>query len=294
MSVLGTMPEGLTCRPIEKADWQGVIDCLRRGFPDRSRQYWHNALSRIDDMPVVGDFPRYGYILDHAGTVVGAMLTLYFRHANADGESIRCNLSSWTVDTDFRAYAGKLIMAALRQRDVTFLSVTPAPVTRKVVEALRFKRFADGQHAFLPVLSPVRARSRVVKVRAGAPELLQLPEHERRILLEHTALGCDALMCIIDGSVHPFVFKARRVLKGFIPASQVIYCRSHSDLSQCAGVLGRYLLRQGKIFCLVDARAPVPGLVGRYFAEIGPKYFKGPNLPAPGDLAFTEFALFNE
>jgi hypothetical protein len=294
VSVLGTMPEGLVCRPIERADWQAVIECLQRGFPDRSHQYWENALNRIEDRPVVGDFPRYGFILDHAGDIVGVMLTLYFRHAGAEGESIRCNLSSWTVDPDFRAYAGKLIMAALRHRDVTFLSVTPAPVTRRVVEALRFQRFADGQHAFLPILSHVHARTRVVSVRPETPELNQLPSHERRILLDHAALGCDAMICITDGSVNPFVFKTRRVLRGLVPASQVIYCRSHADLSQCAGALGRYLLRKGMIFCLVDARAPVPGLIGRYFAEIGPKYFKGPSLPAPGDLAFTEFALFNE
>ena len=213
MSVLGAMPEGLVCRLIEEADWQAVIDCLQRGFPGRSRQHWMHALRRIGDLPAAGNFPRYGYILDHAGSIVGVMLTLYFRHGGTDEGSVRCNLSSWTVDPAFRTYAGKLIMAALRQRDVTFLSVTPAPVTRKVVEALRFKRFADGQHAFLPALSPVRTRSRVVNAHADAPELMQLLEHERHILLKHAALGCDALMCITDRSVTPFVFKTRRGLK---------------------------------------------------------------------------------
>ena len=45
-------------------------------------------------------------------------------------------------------------------------------------------------------------------------------------------------------------------------------------------------------FGLVDASAAVPGLFGRYFPDIGPKYAKGPNPPAPGDLAFTEFVVF--
>jgi hypothetical protein len=65
----------------------------------------------------------------------------------------------------------------------------------------------------LPALSPVRTRSRVVNAHADAPELMQLLEHERHILLKHAALGCDALMCITDRSVTPFVFKTRRVLK---------------------------------------------------------------------------------
>ncbi|MGJ7038832.1 hypothetical protein J2Y63_002087 [Shinella sp. BE166] len=65
--------------------------------------------------PAVGDFPRYGYTLVSEGRVVGVMLTLYFHHPGV--EAVRCNLSSWTVDEDFRAYAGKLVMSALRRRE---------------------------------------------------------------------------------------------------------------------------------------------------------------------------------
>ena len=56
---------------------------------------------------------------------------------------------------------------------------------------------------------------------------------------------------------------------------------------------GPVVQRRGRLFGLVDACAPVPGLVGRYFADVGPKYAKGPNPPWPGDLAFTEFVVFN-
>jgi hypothetical protein len=183
-------------------------------------------------------------------------------------------------------------MTALRRRDVTYLSITPAPVTLKVTEALRFRRFADGQLAFLPALSAIKTPTRVVEILPDSPELEQVPEGERRMLLEHAALGCRALVCIRDGVALPFVFKTRRVFKGLVPCSQVIYCRSHVELSQCAGALGRYLLRKGQPFCIVDATGPVAGLVGRYFPEVGPKYFKGPNPPSAGDLAFTEFVVF--
>lgn len=293
MSFLGSLPEGITCRPIVEADWAAAIDCLCRGFPERPRHYWEQALARMARRPAVGDFPRYGYALFSGEGVVGVMLTLYFRHPGMNSDAIRCNLSSWAVDEDFRSYAGKLVMTALRRRDITYLSITPAPVTLKVTEALRFQRFADGQHAFVPLLSSVRTPSRVVEARADLPELDMLSENERYILLEHAALGCDALICIRDGAALPFVFKSRRVFRGLIPSSQVIYCRSHAELSGCAGALGRHLLRKGRVFCLVDAMGPVPGLVGRYFAEVGPKYFKGPNPPSPGDLAFTEFVVFS-
>lgn len=291
MSALGALPEGLVCRPILQSDWPAVIDCLGRGFPERPRQHWEEALTRMARRRPVGDFPQYGYVLDSLGRIVGVMLTLYFPAVGQDG-AVRCNLSSWAVDEDFRAYALKLVMTAMRRKEVTYLSITPAPVTLKVTEALRFKRFADGQLAFLPMLSPVGAPVRVMEARPEASELALLPEDERQMLLDHAALGCRALICIRDGAASPFIFKTRRVLKGLVPCSQVIYCRSHADLSHNAGALGRHLLGKGQLICLVDSNGPVAGLVGRYFAEIGPKYFKGPNPPSPGDLAFTEFVFF--
>ncbi|WP_313665967.1 hypothetical protein [Shinella sp.] len=290
MSVLGPLPEGLACRPIAEADWLDVVDCLSRGFPERSRRYWEEALERMSNRPAVEDLPRYGYLLDCEGHVVGVLLALYFRHP---GDAVRCNLSSWAVDEDFRSYAGKLIMTAMRRRDVTFLSITPAPVTLKVTEALRFRRFADGQQAFVPLLTRATGAIRAVVARPGLAELDGLPEEDRTLLLDHAALGCDSVICLDDGDAYPFVLKPRRVMRGMLPCSQVIYCRSHADLSRCAHALGRYLVRKGLFFALVDACGPVPGLVGRYFAGTGPKYAKGPNPPWPGDLAFTEFAVFD-
>lgn len=293
MGILGSLPGSLICRPIEETDWNGVIDCLRRGFPDRPRRHWEEALSRMAQRPPVCDFPRYGYALLSESQVVGVMLTLFFRQTGLEEAPLRCNLSSWTVDERFRSYAGKLIMAAMRHREATFLSITPAPVTLKVTEGLRFQRFANGQQVFLPLLSHVKAPTKVVVARSGAAELDLLPEGERTILLEHANFGCDALICVMDDMAYPFVFKSRRVLRGLLPCSQVIYCRSPAALGQCAGALGRYLLRKGRLLGIVDANAPVPGLFGRYFPEVGPKYYKGPNPPFAGDLAFTEFVLFD-
>ena len=58
-----------------------------------------------------------------------------------------------------------------------------------------------------------------------------------------------------------------------------------------AGPIGRYLLWRAWPIFLADANGPTPGLVGRYFAEYGPKYFKGPLQPRLGDLAYTELTI---
>lgn len=76
MAVLGAFPPGIGCRPFDERDWGGVADCLHRGFPERSRSYWIEALTRLAQRPAVVDFPRYGFVLEKSGRIVGAVLTL--------------------------------------------------------------------------------------------------------------------------------------------------------------------------------------------------------------------------
>ena len=47
----------------------------------------------------------------------------------------------------------------------------------------------------------------------------------------------------------------------------------------------------GANFVVIDAVGPMPGLPGFYLPG-RPKYFKGPERPRLGDLAYTEAALF--
>lgn len=124
MAVLGAPSPDLKCRPIQESDWEGVVDCLRRGFPMRSRNYWKRALTRLSQRPAVDDFPRYGFALETSGRIVGVVLTLYARY---QGDEIRCNISSWSVDAAFRPYAMKLIWPVLKRRDVTYTTFRRHP-----------------------------------------------------------------------------------------------------------------------------------------------------------------------
>lgn len=292
MAVLGALPADVECRPIREDDWEGVVDCLRRGFPTRSREYWARALVRQSRRPAVDDLPRYGIALAKSGQVVGVLLSLYTRYQTEGGDNIRCNLGSWSVDTEFRPYATKMIVMVLKRKDVTYVNISPAPATVKLNKAFGFHLFSHGQLAFLPVLSSRRGQWRVLEARSDRAEMAMLSDAERHMLLEHAAFGCLSLICVHDGAVFPLVLMPRRIGHHLIPSCQVVYCRSLADLSQCAGALGRFLLRRGILLCVVDANEPVPGLVGHYFANKGVKYFKGPKPPSLGDLTFTELVVF--
>ena len=48
---------------------------------------------------------------------------------------------------------------------------------------------------------------------------------------------------------------------------------------------------RGRPLLIIDANGPMPGLVGKYFDQKMPRYFRGPQRPRLGDLAYTEIAM---
>jgi hypothetical protein len=115
--------------------------------------------------------------------------------------------------------------------------------------------------------------------------------HERDLLRDHAADGCLSLWCETPEHAYPFVFRARRI-KRLVSCAQLIYCKDIDTFVRFARPLGLYLARRGQPLAILDANGPVPGLVGRYFDDTMPKYFKGPTAPRLGDLAYTETAFF--
>jgi hypothetical protein len=292
MAVLGGISSHLECRLIDEDDRDQVVACLDRGFPRRGGDYWTQAFERMSSRQPVDDCPRYGCLLEASGTVVGVLLQLFSRYPTEEVETIRCNLSSWCVDPAYRSYAMKMAASALKRKDVTYTTISPAPRTWSAVEAMGFRRFCNGQFVFAPAVTSFHRKGAVFQYSEDIPEAMLLSPNERGMLSEHARLGCQSMICTEDGQAFPFIFLKRRVMRGLAPCWQLIYCRSIDDLTRWAGSLGRYMLRAGVALCVADSNGPLPGLAGHYFPDCGPKYFKGPSPPALGDLSFTEFAVF--
>jgi|SRR5579872_1094483 hypothetical protein len=280
------------CRLIGDADCEAVADRLAREFPARSRDYWLAALHRMGRRPPLAEYPRYGHLLESEGQVVGVLLQIYFRRGEGEQSAVYCNLSSWCMDARFRGYAPMLNSAATKRKEVTYLNISPAPHTRAGIEALGFRRYCDGQLVCFPALSFSHRRGvKVMAFKSEGPEAMGLSSYERDILVGHEALGCRSVIVTADGASHPFVFMRRRIVRRLIPCEQVIYCRSLDDFVAYAGPLGRYLFARGGLISVVDANGPLRGVVGLYLPDNGPKYFKGPARPTPGDLSFTELPV---
>jgi hypothetical protein len=277
-------------RQIVDGDVNDVVDLLTRGFaPRRTRAFWHETMARLAAHATPGA-PRYGYMLDDGSGPVGVVLLVSSLVPTGDGTHLRTNVSSWYVDPAFRSYASVLISQAIRHKEVTYLNLTSVPHTRPILLAQGYTCYAKGVFiAALPLHALARAPGTRI-VPAGAMPRAPFEEFERQLLLDHAAYGCTALWCETGERAHPFVFRWRSV-KG-IPSAQLIYCRDVEDPVRFIGPLARYLTLRGRPMLIVDANGSIPGLVGKYFDQTMPRYFRGPHRPRLGDLAYTEIAMF--
>jgi len=284
-------PPKVRCRQIAMGDLGAVAALLTAGFPGRPRKYWTSGLDRMADRAPVEGCPRFGYLLEADGVIVGTILLIFTDFGDRAAARVRCNISSWYVAPTYRAYAAQLSATALKLKHVTYLNISPAEHTWPLLTAQGYQRYSEGQFACIPALSrrPVRMHVRAVPA-SGAGDHASVPEYE--LLAAHAEAGCLSLICASAAGRDPFVLAPRRIAYSPFQLMQLIYCRDTADFARCSGAVGRFLLGRGVAGVILDANAPIPGLVGRYFSGRQPKYFKGADRPRLNDLAFTETVLF--
>lgn len=272
----------LVCRKIRDDDLDAVVDCLARGFPERSPAYWRRGLARLRTRNVPTDRPRYGYALTADGAIVGVVLTIF---ATTDDGATRANVSSWYADEAYRGYSNLLLAAAFRAKDVTFTNISPAPATIPTILAQGYVRYVDGTfHAMAALGRRVHGATvrPIAATTPGAPPLLA----------EHAACGCVCLEVLYRGGRFPFIFVPARSARNRLPSAQLVYCRNLAEMVGFAGPIGRHLARLGLASIMIDAPGPIPGLLGHYAAGRRVRYYRGPVAPRLGDLSSTELVYF--
>jgi hypothetical protein len=281
----------IRCREIGTADLDAVANLLTRGFTCRSRDYWMEGLRRMSVREVPDGFPRFGYMLDHEGTPVGALLLIYTARDDGDRTSIRCNLSSRYVEPAFRNRAPMLTKVAQRHKDVTYANISPAHWTWPIIEAQGFRTYCGGLFFSFPALSRPAKGMRVVVVQKDAQAVDGLSEADVALPARYAAYGCLSLVCrAADGRGFPFVLQPMRIRRIAPLAMQLIYCPDVADYVACAGAIGRFLLRRGKVAVALDANGRIKDLAGLYREYR--RYFKGPQCPRLADLSDTELVIY--
>lgn len=283
----------IRCREIGVADLDAIADLLTRGFGWRSRDYWMDGLRRLSVREVPEGFPRFGYMLDHEGTPVGALQLIYTARDEGGRTAIRCNLSSWYVDPAFRNYAPMLTKLAQRHEHVTYVNISPAHWTWPTIEAQGFRAYCGGSFFSFPALARPAKGMRVEVVQQDARAVDGVSEADVALLARHAAYGCLSLVCrAADGCSFPFVLQPMRSRRIVLRAMQLIYCADVADYVACAGAIGRFLLWRGWSAVALDANGRMKDLVGLYRQPVGRKYFKGPQCPRLADLSDSELVIY--
>jgi hypothetical protein len=290
-----TIAQKIRCREISETDIEAVVDLLTRGFYGRSRDYWLQGLRRQAEREVPSGYPRFGYMIDNNGVPAGVLLLIYTARSNGAESAIYCNLSSWYVEPAFRNYAPMLTKIAQKNKEVSYINISPATWTWPIIETQGFSAYCTGLFFSMPALSRVPAGMRIETITADTKAVAGLSTDEVEMLARHARYGCLSVVCrTASGDAMPFILLPVRIRRGWIapPAMQLIYCRDISDYVTCAGVIGRHLLRHAKISVLLDSNGPVAGLAGFFSKARGRKYFKGPHQPRLANLTDTELVLY--
>jgi hypothetical protein len=282
---MASWPPRVRCRLIRDEDLEAIADLLLKSF-GRTRDFWRFGLERLADHPTPDGFPKYGYLLEVNGVPVGMLLLISTAVEVNGAVKIRCHLSSWYVWPAFRSYGSLLAKHALMRKDVTYVDISPLSHTFDMLKAQGFTRYCEGFFSTVPALKRWSRRVVVAPVTPDIASGADLSEDEVDLLLRHQQYGLTSLVVTAGGRRHPFIFEVT-VKYRFVRFAYLTYCQSIDDFVRLAGPIGRYLLRRGIAFVGMDANAPIPGLVGRYTTST-PKYYKGPDRPRLGEVAFSE------
>jgi hypothetical protein len=275
-------------REIGDTDTQEVAHMLGRGL-GYAAQYFLEVFSALAQHSTPTGFPKYGYLLEHRGRIVGAIVLIFSEIETDDDCVIRCNLTSWYVDEKYRYVAALFFSKALGHKNVSYMNVSARPATIPIIEIQGFSKYSNGQFVSVPALHLCSGlRDRHIKVVAAADTVHNIgaERFEQDLLAEHAKLGCLSVWCITPERAYPFVFH-KRFFKGFLPGAQLAYCSDVTDFVHFVQPLGLFLASHGIFFVRIDSNGPVSGLIGKYFDGIEPRFYKGLR-PRLGDLAYTQ------
>lgn len=282
-----TKLQQLRCRQIAEGDFDQLAALLNKAFSCWSPAYWLDGLAHMRDRKSPQGFPRYGFLLESDGRVVGVILTIFTTVGVGEARKVRCNVSSWYVEPEFRGHGSPMISQVFKYKDVTVLNVSALVHTWPILKHQGYVRYSEGQMIAAPALRPGPLGVRVRLYDPSMASLLHDP-NEAALMAYHAGRGCLSLVCEKDGELSPFVFLKRSISKLRVNYVQLAYCRDTADFVRFAGPLGRYLLARGMPVAVLDAEGPVKGLVGRFVKDRVPKFYRGPDRPRLNDLAYTE------
>ena len=279
-------------RPATSADFAQVLPLLHQLNNTRiTDAVWQRLFSNFWQQ----DNFQPGYVLDTGERIVGFIATLYSLRAldPAQPEQLTtiCNLSSWIVEEEYRSSSLFLLMPILRQKDVTFTSLTSSPEAYAIYNKLGF---ADLDAQARVIYANPLMRGKGYRISTDPAQFVHtLSKSEQRYCRDHQLLDCTQLLIERgDNGGHDYCYCVGEIKRGKVHlhyVSNPYFFREH------IGDFRTPLLKALAQKCLqVDERllAGRALLLSRKKRFSQPKQYKSPSvLPAQIDGLYSELLM---
>ena len=284
---------GIGVRPTTPADTAEICDLLEHGF----------GIAADDWRPLfttnwLADNPTRGFVLTDGGKIVGHVGTIYSRREINGKTGIVCNFSGYYVAPAYRGrgLGSTLVATAVRDASITYTSVTPAPVTQLVLEALGFEILERHVLLFPPGLNArtlwqprvdIDVNDRTVRALLG--------QAERRIYDDHAPYDC-LHMTVRDARGMAYLVvkrRLRRMRSVRIPLSQILYCSEPDVLARNLERIKLAIMWQQKTFGIAINERLFPKAPRAIKREDVAQYRSARFTPNELDLLYSEFVLLD-
>jgi acetoacetyl-CoA synthetase len=294
-----TYSSGIDVRPTTPADTTEICDLLERAF----------GIAADDWRPLcttnwLADKPR-GFVVTDGGRIVGHVGTIYVQREINGKTGIVCNHSGFYIAPAYRGrgLGATLSAAASRDEGITYTSLTPAPVTQRVLEAAGWAILDRHVLLFPPGLNAETLwQSRVDIDVNGRTVRASLGQAERRIYDDHASYDCLQMTARDAGGAAYLVVKRRlrplnrlrRVARSDrIPISQILYCSAPDVLARNLERIKLAIMWQQKTFGIAMNERLFPKAPRAIRRKEIAQYRSAVFTPNELDLLYSEFVLLD-
>jgi acetoacetyl-CoA synthetase len=210
--------------------------------------------------------PDRGLVLVDNSEIVGFLGTIYAKREINGKAGLTCNLSSWYVQPRYRGWGAALLHAALRDVSVTYMSLTPNPLSQQVFKMLGFLELGGSVLVLPPLLHAETLRHARPRINFDPDDVhASLNDRQRSIFDDHAPYDCLQL-AVQDGPEHAYIVVKRRVMPvpklvsllhaGMtMPCSEILHCSNPPLLMRhLERVKLAILWRQRTVLLLAEAR----------------------------------------
>jgi acetoacetyl-CoA synthetase len=224
---------GMRIRPVEVADIDAVCRLLQEDWDNRSIQ--PGAWRRLFEYAWIDGKPNLGFVVADGDRIVGFLGCVYSRRWVNGKAALVCNLTSWFVRPDYRGWGAPLLAAAVRDDNVSYIALTPAPVAHRILRRIGFASINRSRMVF-PPLFHISTLLRHGPAITFDPERIVhfLNTQQRRIFDDHSPYGCLHAV-LSEGGEFCYLVAKRRVsaraplgrafpIAIHFPYSELLYC----------------------------------------------------------------------